>query len=153
MKCIGILWNSMNELRDEAINDIKKYAVIEDIVCIDFEDRYFDFITDIYPFDGKHKDINIFKANILIDKYESNEICILFLNMLDSEKVYCERKHTYIYKNIEELKQYIRNKYKARINGYFFDNIYHMTDDEKEYIFTLNIINSYLRKAKVKVLK
>jgi hypothetical protein len=73
--------------------------------------------------------------------------------MLDSEKVYCERKHTYIYKNIEELKQYIRNKYKARINGYFFDNIYHMTDDEKEYIFTLNIINSYLRKGKVKVLK
>ena len=141
----------MNGLRDEAINDIKKYSTIEDMVCIDFKDKYFDFISEIYPFDGKHKDIHVYKASKMINQYESNEICILFLDIPDSEKEFCERKHTYIYKNIEELKQYIRNKYKDRIKNYCFDNIFHMTDDEKEYVFTLKIVKEFLNREKIKI--
>ena len=154
MKSIGILWNSMNDFREEALNDIQRYASIENMIVIDFKDKYLDFLGDIYPFDGVHKDIHIFKGNTLIDKYESNDICILFLDLPDSTKEFCDRKHTYIYKNIEELKQFIRNKYKNIVNGYVFDNIFHMTDDEKEYLFTLDVVNRYLndmRNNKVKV--
>lgn len=145
MKSIAILWNSMNNLREEALEDIKKYAIIEDMICIDLKENYFDFIKDIYPFDGRHQDIHIFKANSMIDKYESNEICILFLDILDSEKEYCARKHNYIYINIEKLKNLIRNKYKDRIKGYSFDNVFHMTDDENEHIYTLDIVKKYTK--------
>ena len=42
MKTIGILWNSMNDLRNEAITDIKKYAIIDNMICIDLKEKYFE---------------------------------------------------------------------------------------------------------------
>ncbi len=153
MKFIGILWNPMNSLREEAIEDIKRYATIEDTICVDLKDRYLDFLEDIYPFDGIHKDIHIFKASTMIDKYESNEICILFLELEDSEKEFCDRKHTYIYRNVENIKSFIRNKYKNRIKGYSFDNVFHMTDDKNEYLYTLGVIYKYVKVESLKLKK
>ena len=153
MKCIGILWNSMNEYRNEAIEDIKQYGTIEEMIPIDLGSNYKSFIKELYPFDGRHEGLDEYKASIMIDQYESNEICILFLDIKDSEKIYIERKRIYLYKNIEELKQMIRSKYKEKIDNYQFDNIYHMTDDETEYLFTLKVLQKYLHELTIKNVK
>lgn len=145
MKCIGILWNSMNSFREIAFEDIKQYASIDEVLYIDFKEQYRSFIKSLYPFDGRHKGLDDYKADIMVDQYDSNEICILFLDVFDSEKEYYERKRVYLYKNVEELKQLIRNKYKNLVDNYKFDNIFHMTDDEKEYLFTLKILSEYLK--------
>ena len=31
------------------------------------------------------------------------------------------------------------------VDNYNFDNVFHMTDDEKEYLFTLKILSEYLK--------
>lgn len=145
MKSIGILWNSMNNFRESAFDDIREYAKIEEVLYIDFGEQFRPFIKSLYPFDGRHKGLDDYKADIMVDQYESNEICILFLDVKDSEKEYIERKRVYVYKNIEELKQLIRNKYKDQVDNYNFDNVFHMADDEKEYLFTLKILSEYLK--------
>lgn len=145
MKCIAILWNSMNQYRELAFEDIKKYATIEDVLYIDFDEQYRDFIKSLYPFDGRHPGLDDYKADIMVGRYDSNEICILFLDVIDSEKQYIERKRTYLYKNVEELKQLIRSKYRTLVSNYQFDNVFHMTDNEEEYVFTLNILRKYLQ--------
>lgn len=146
MQCIAILWNSMNDFFDEAITDITKYAVVEDVIFVDFK-HYRNFVKDIYAHDegiGK-RGFDDYKANIMVDKYNSNQICILYLTLPQSEKKYVERKKTYVYKSIEEIKQYIRSKYKVCVSNYNFDNVFHMTDDEKEYDYVNTIIRNYLQ--------
>lgn len=159
MKSIAILWNSMNPFFEEAINDISNFAVIESLEYIEFKD-YRQFVRDIYALDiGTGKPgYSEYKADIMVDKYDSNQICILYLLLPPSEKKYIERKDTYIYENIEYLKQFIRQKYKSKVEKYSFDNVFHMTDDEKEYDFVLNVINKHLlentdRKGKVLIRK
>ena len=154
MKSIAILWNAMNPFFEEAINDISKFAIIESLEYVEFK-NYRQFIKDIYALDtGTGKPgYSDYKADIMVDKYDSNQICILYLLLPPSEKKYIERKNTFIYENIENLKQFIRKKYKTKVENYSFDNVFHMTDDEKEYDFVLNVINRHLlentdRKAK-----
>ena len=143
MKSIGILWNSMNEYRDEAIEYIKKYSIIEEIIILDLCKNFEKFIRDIYYSESLRTGFIDYKVSIMNDKYDTNTICILFLDVFNSEKIYIERKNKFLYKSVYELKQSIRNIYKDKIKNYSYDNIYHMTDDENEYVLTKNIINKY----------
>lgn len=145
MKAIAILWNAMNPFFEEAIDDISNFAVIDSLEYVDFND-YEQFIKDIYALDtGNGKaGYSDYKADIMVDKYDSNQICILYLSLPTSEKIYIERKKTFIYKNVEDLKQFIRKKYKTKVRNYSFDNVFHMTDNDKEYNFVLNVINRHL---------
>ena len=45
--------------------------------------------------------------------------------------------------NMERMKNSIRNKYSQMIQNYFFDNVFHMTDDETELANTLEVIKEY----------
>lgn len=144
MKAIAILWNSMGEYFSDALKDIKQFSTIQDCFKINFNNRFKDFISDIYPYKGDQKWKLDYKINIMNNKYTKNEVLIMFLEVPDSEKIYIERKKTYIYKNIEELKKIIRSKYEQKILNYSFDNVFHMTDDETEYLETLQIIKKHL---------
>lgn len=143
MKAIAILWNSMENYFNDAISDIGAFCGIDDIIKINFDNNFASFITDIYPYVGKDKWKLEYKINIMNNRYTRNEVVILFLNIPHSKKVYCERKKTYVYENVEKLKQFIRNKYKNLVIDYSFDNIFHMTDDELEYEKTLLIIKKH----------
>ena len=144
MKAIGILWNSMNEFFYDAICDIKKYAIINDILSVDFKENFPEFISKIYPYTGEEKWKLEYKISHMHNKYNSNKIRILFLDINPGKKKYIERKNLYIYENIERLKSFIRNKYKDLILNYAFDNVFHMTDDEIEYSQTINTIIEYI---------
>ena len=144
MKTIAILWNSMEDNFENVLNDLKNYSNILDCFKINFNDNFDKFISDIYPYSGSDKWKLEYKINIMNNKYKKNEILVLFLDIPNSEKIYCERKKTYLYKNVEEIKQNIRQKYKNLVKNYCFDNIFHMTDDEIEFNKTLLIIKKHL---------
>jgi len=47
--------------------------------------------------------------------------------------------------NLEKLKSSIRNKYKEKVNVYFFDNVFHMTDDEIEFKATYSYLIDFIK--------
>ena len=47
MKCLGILWNGMQDFKSEALEDIKEYANIIDIIDINLDEKYEKFVRDI----------------------------------------------------------------------------------------------------------
>lgn len=123
MKAIGILWNSMNEFIDDAIIDIQEYATVTDTITIDFNDKFSEFLSLIYPYSGTELWKLEYKVANMNNLFDSNKISILFLEIDDSNKVYVERKGIYIYKNVEELKKFIRDKYSKMVSHYAFDNV------------------------------
>ena len=144
MKTIAILWNSMGNNFLEALKDIEQISIVHDCFKINFNDNFSSFISDIYPYKGDQKWKLDYKIGIMNNRYTKNEVMILFLEIPDSKRVYIERKKTYIYENVEKIKKFIRCKYKEKVLNYSFDNIFHMTDDESEYLKTLQIIKKYL---------
>ncbi len=73
-------------------------------------------------------------------------------------------KKRYVFVNLESMKTDIRRKYSKLVAYYFFDNVFHVTDDEREYKADLGVINTYIGRGiskedvnlsgkKVKVLK
>lgn len=146
MKAIGILWNSMNDYVDLALQDINRYAEVNEVISINFDSLFADFISKIYPYTGKDLWKLQYKISHMDGVYNSNEIKIVFLNIDATKKSFVERKGLYIYENVEKLKNYIRTKYKNLVKKYAFDNVYHMTDDEKEYEETIKLIINYIVK-------
>lgn len=143
MKTIAILWNSMEDNFNDALEDINEQAHILDCFKVDFNNNFDKFISDIYPYSGDEKWKLEYKINAMNNKYKKNEVLILFLDIPSSNKIYCERKNIYLYENVEKLKKCIRDKYKNIVKNYSFDNIFHMTDDELEFDKTLLIIKKH----------
>lgn len=141
---IGIVWNSMNyEQKLETIEKLKKKAIIMDAKFIDFRDEYRNFIQDIYYYNHEFEGIPIMKAGSLIDRYSSNEILILSLNIPVSGFVYYNKLKGYMYKEIAQIKSEIRKYFKPRIKDYAYDNIFHLTVNNDEYLYTKGICEKY----------
>jgi len=142
LKSIAVLWNSMNEFKDEAIYDIEKYCIVDQVYELEFASEEFkSFIDQLYP----HKDNEYwkteYKINSVVDKYDLNKITIVYLTLPKSSKIHDERKNVPIYGNVNELKKYMRDKYSKKVDNYMFDNVFHMTDDEQEFYRTDALLN------------
>ena len=144
--CIGILWNTLNNnLMQEAINLIEENSQINECISIDLQDKYKDFIYDIYRFNDEFEGIPYFKSCGLIDKYDSNTIVILNLIVRVSNYIYYNGMKGYLFKEISELKNLIRKSFKNRIENYGYDTIFHLTVNEDEYRYTEEICKKYIR--------
>lgn len=144
MKAIGILWNSMDEFLEEAIDDIQSFVSVTDVISIDFQDKFSDFISKIYPYKGGEKWKLEYKISHMCNQYANNRINIVFMNIDNENKIFAPRKKIYIYEDVEKLKVYMREKYRNKVNNYAYDNVYHMTDDEDEYKITIELIINYI---------
>ncbi len=128
---IGILWNTVNGLKDDIIKDIGTFGKVVDFYEIDLGEQYDDFVRSVYAEDG----IAEWKVEMKIEymrQSDNNKIVLLFINVDDKEKRYNEIKKKEVIVNIENLKKFIRNKYSQQIENYYFDNVFHMTDDKRE---------------------
>lgn len=149
MKLLGILWNSIGDKKDEAIKEIQKYGNVL-YYDVDLANDYRAFLEDLYPFNESEKRKAEFKINGLVDKYKNNCIRIVFIDMPNSEKVYLKNKDKMMYKNVLELKVSLRRKYKHLIitdlneNQKSYDNVFHMTDDEREYEKDLFVVMKHI---------
>lgn len=145
--CIGILWNSLDrEQMDEAIRMLSTNSVLESVQFVDLEEDYRKFIEDIYLYNNEKVGIPVFKSSILIDKYDSNNIAIINLIIKVSNYIFYNQKKGYLYKEISELKEYIRNYFKDKIRDYAYDNIFHLTVDNEEFTYTDEVCKKYAKK-------
>ncbi|MBR3661528.1 MAG: glycosyltransferase family 2 protein [Bacilli bacterium] len=144
--CVGILWNSLNnEMMNEAIEMIRKYASIENVTFVDLEDKYREFINDIYKYEPEFYGIPVLKAGILINRYDSNTIAILNMVIKVSNYIYYNKSKGFILKEISELKELIRRYFKPKIIDYAYDNIFHLTVNEEENNYTKEVCKKYIK--------
>ena len=145
MFCLGILWNSMFEFKDEVFEDISKYGEIKKTYFLDLGNDYEQFVRDIYSKDT----IAEWKVNKKIETMfactESRIVTVVILKLDPGEIEYHPLKKRNIFRNIEDMKINIREKYRNYENVYFFDNLFHATDDEKEFKDDLDVIKKYLQ--------
>lgn len=148
LPCIGILWNSLEgNLMAEAIKMLSTKATIEDITFVDLESEYRSFINEIYLYNNEKIGVTVFKSNVLIDRYDSNTIAILQMNIDVSNFVHYSKKKGYMYKEIAEIKDWIRGYFMNKIDEYAFDNVFHLTVDMAEYEFTDQVCKKYIKKG------
>ena len=143
IKCIGILWNTVNHLKDEILTDIQTVCNVIDVFECNLEDKYDDLIKEIYKNDGI-EDLKIALKLDSMKKIKSKKIIIVFLDIDDSEKYYNVNKNKVVSKQIEMLKSSIRNKYSLRIDNYFFDNVFDMNDNDDELVDLLSVLRIWL---------
>jgi len=133
MVCLGILWNGMQEFNEEALIDISNYGDIIEAFSIDLQDDYESFVRDIYAQDSiADWKINK-KLETMFNCSDSRTITIVIVNVKTEKKEYHELKKRMVFTNLENMKVQIRGKYKELVNPYFFDNVFHCTDDEEEF--------------------
>ena len=149
ISCIGILWNSLDrEMMDEAIKILSENSIIKNCQIVNLENDYRKFIEEIYLYNNEKVGIPVFKSSVLIDKYDSNNIAIINLIIKVSNYIFYNDKKGYLYKEVSELKEFIRNYFKNKIKDYAYDNIFHLTVDNDEYSYTDEVCKRYLKKHK-----
>lgn len=147
--CIGILWNSLTEdMMCEAVKFIKERATIVGYVAVDLQDKYRQFINDIYLYNNEFEGIPVIKAGTLIDKYDSNTIIVLNLIMKVSNYVYFNKMKGFMFSEIAEMKSFIRKFFKTKIEDYAYDNIFHLIVDNEEFEYTDGICKKYISEYK-----
>ena len=82
--------------------------------------------------------------------YDTNMIAILYLKIRITE-IIRDKMKGYMYKEVADLKHFIRNNFKKKIRNYAYDNIFHLTVDEDEYVFTDGIIKKYIGREQEEV--
>lgn len=149
MPCVGILWNSLNEeMMREAIQFISERSTIIGCVYVDLKEKYRQFIDDIYVHNHEFEGIPVIKAGTLIDKYDSNTIVVLNLIIRVSNYIYFNKLKGYMLEEIAELKSFIRKYFKPKIRDYAYDNIFHLTVDNKEFEYTDEVCKKYIKEYK-----
>ena len=160
MKCLGILWNGMQDFKTEALGNIKEYASIIDIIDINLNEKYENFVRDIYSLD----DIATWKVDKKIETMfqcsDNRIISVVIMNIDVKEQYFHELKKRMVFTNLENMKTEIRRIYSKKVNCYFFDNVFHVTDNEKEFYDDLNVVIQYINEIennlsenKIKILK
>lgn len=143
MLCLGILWNSVQDYKKMVLTDIGKQSDLIGYFDLSLGEKYEQFVRDIYAMD----DIAAWKVDKKIETMfkcsDSRNITVSFMNVDLTDLFYHEGKKRMVYTNLENLKTGIRKKYGKMVNYYFFDNIFHMTDNEKEFSDDFGVVESY----------
>lgn len=146
MLCLGILWNSVQEYKNMAISDIKKYGELIGYFDLPLGDNYEKFVRDIYAQDEIASWKVDKKVETMFNSSDTRNITIVFIEVDLTDQFYHGGKKKMVYTNLENLKNGIRGKYSELIKDYFFDNVFHMTDDERELKADLKVLSNYLSK-------
>ncbi len=145
MLCLGILWNSVQEYKDMAIDDIQKYGSLIGTFDMSLEENYEAFVRDIYAQDEIASWKVDKKVETMFNSSDVRTVTVVFIEVDLTEQFYHGGKKRMVYTNLENLKTGIRYKYGKMIKDYFFDNVFHMTDDERELRADLTVVSNYLK--------
>ena len=152
MLCLGILWNSVQEYKDMAIEDIQKYGSLIGTFDMPLEENYEAFVRDIYAQDEIATWKVDKKVETMFNSSDVRTVTIVFIEVDLTDQFYHGGKKKMVYTNLENLKTGIRDKYGKMIKDYFFDNVFHMTDDERELKADLTVVSNYLKKMSMQSL-
>lgn len=149
MKCLGILWNSSSDYRNEMIDDIRNYAEVIGVVTLDLGDSYENFVRDMYDGDSIAKWKVDKKVETMFMCSSSRQITVLLMDVDTKEEYYHLHKKRNVYRKLEQMKIDIRDKYSKKVPAYFFDNVFHATDDEREFDITYHVIKKYMNIGRI----
>ena len=143
MVCLGILWNGMQEHLNEVMKDISCYGEIIDSFSMNLGEKYEKFVRDIYSQD----DIASWKVDKKLETMfkcsDVRMVTVVFIDIDATEMVYHPLKKRMVFINLENMKTEMRKKYSQLVKCYFFDNVFHVTDNEHEYNADFRIVNQY----------
>lgn len=145
MLCLGILWNSVQKYKDMAIEDIQKYGSLIGTFDMPLEENYEAFVRDIYAQDEIATWKVDKKVETMFNSSDVRTVTVVFIEVDLTDQFYHGGKKRMVYTNLENLKTGIRDKYGKMIKDYFFDNVFHMTDDERELKADLTVVSNYLK--------
>lgn len=145
MLCLGILWNSVQEYKDMAIADIQKYGSLIGTFDMPLEENYEAFVRDIYAQDEIASWKVDKKVETMFNSSDVRTVTVVVIEVDLTDQFYHGGKKRMVYTNLENLKTGIRDKYGKMIKDYFFDNVFHMTDDERELRADLTVVSNYLK--------
>jgi hypothetical protein len=139
---VGILWNMGSKYAREIM---LKIAIMEDVIQVrvyDLKDKYADFVLDCYKGDKEAYDGGYIYEKIENMKANKNQI-VAFVLKIDNPTYKTDSNGKLQCIEAREVKQRIRDEYASKIDGYFFDNLIHMSDDLEEMQRTLQVLNKY----------
>ncbi len=143
MLCLGILWNSVIDYKNDVLQDIEKYATIIKCISLDLKEDYEQFVRDIYNQDDIAKWKVDKKIETMFKSTNSRKVLALIMDIETNTSYYHKLKKRMVYTNLEQMKIDIREKYSKYIPYYFFDNVFHVTDDEKEFQLDYKVLQKY----------
>ena len=141
---IGILWNKGNEYADEIISKIYQYVKLLEVRKYDLKEVYDTFVLDCYKGDDE-----AFLDGYIYDKIKNmknavNNKIVLFVAQINNPTYKLNVENGILQcVEIRNIKHKIREQYSTKIDGYFFDNLIHMTDNDEEYQRVSNVIQNY----------
>lgn len=141
---IGVIWNMGNKFAREIM---LKIAINQDVIQVrvyDLKEKYDSFVLDCYNGDDEAFYGGYIYEKIKNMKKTSNTKAIIFTVKIDNP-TYSFNKENGVSQCIESraIKQKIRDEYSNKIDGYFFDTLIHMSDNEEESQRILKILNKY----------
>lgn len=144
MKCLGILWNTVHPMKEEVLKDICILGDLIEYHDLNLEKDYERFVREIYEQDQIATWKVDKKLETMFASTDARKVCVFIVDISTDEIYFHPYKKTNVFKNIEEMKVSIREKYKNKVNVYFFDNIMHLTDDENEYERDLEVVQKFM---------
>ncbi len=139
---VGILWNMGNKYAREIMLRI---AIMEDVVevkVLDLGEKYDQFVLDCYKGDEE-----AYEGGYIYDKIKNmnteNKRIVVFVFKVDNPTYKKSEDGKIQCIEAREVKQKIRNEYATKIDGYFFDNLIHISDNVEESKRTLDTVNNY----------
>lgn len=144
MISLGIVWNSSYYLKEQIIEDIKNQANVLDVFDLRLGKHFEQFLYEIYKSENMEK----FKIDKKFDHINKSTIMktisVVVFDFDDSIKTYHEQKKCMVYKNLDDIKKSIREKYSTQINNYCFDIVFHSSDNLEEVKRNFCIIKKYI---------
>lgn len=139
---VGILWNMGSKYAREMM---LKIAIMEDVIqvkILNLGEKYEQFVLDCYKGDEE-----AYEGGYIYDKIKNmninNKKIVVFVFKIDNPTYQKSEDGKIQCIEARKVKQKIRAEYAPKIDGYFFDNLIHISDNIEESKRTLDTINNY----------
>lgn len=143
MLFMGIIWGPAFKYKDEILKDTGGFSKKMLSLDLQLDEKYSDFVYDMYEYEDMPK----WKIDKKLEHMHANnnsQINVSFYDIDTTEEFYHPYKHCFVYKNVEGMKMYIREKYKDKVDDYFFDTVFHLTDNKIELNHSVEVLSNYL---------
>lgn len=139
---VGILWNMGSKFAREMM---LKIAIMEDVIqvkVLDLGDAYEQFVLDCYEGDEEAYDGGYIYEKIK-NMDSNNKKVVAFILKIDNPTYKTAENGNKQCIEARKIKKKIRNEYAPKIEGYFFDNLIHMSDNTEEMERVLKVLKKY----------
>lgn len=139
---VGILWNMGNKYAREIMLRIAIMEQVIQVKVLNLGDLYEQFVLDCYEGDTEAYDGGYIYEKIKNMDTNNNKI-IAFVLQVDNPTYQKDESGKIQCVEARKVKQRIRQEYAPKVNGYFFDNLIHISDNVEEARKVLEVLKRY----------